>query len=313
MTNSQMQVKEVNFNGDRLVAIQDAKNIIWAGVRAICQNIGFSKNQIDNQIDKINNDIVLSQGAGNFPILTKGGEQVTLCILIDFLPLWLAKISITPTMKKNNPKLVEKLIAYQLKAKAVLAAAFLPQQNEIQTTPQSIRITNPLLEQAMMSLQQSQQNLIDCTMAQGYQLDNHEARLDQHEEYIADLNQFKQEVKAEIKQMELLTKEDQELKGVNLIPKLAVQDVVKLNYQEFASKARSLVIDLSSKRKEVAGHTYKYLYNLIYSNRENWHDMAEAVSKQGLMGFNIENTKLIYEHLPLRKTYVKTLLAALYN
>lgn len=169
MTNSQVQVKEVNFNGDRLIAIQDAKNIIWASVRTICQNVGFSKNQIDNQIDKINNDIVLSQGAGNFPILTKGGEQVTLCILIDFLPLWLAKISITPTMKKNNPKLVEKLIAYQLKAKDVLAAAFLPQ------APTS---GNPLLEQAMMSLQQSQQNLINCTVEQGHQLDNHEEQLE---------------------------------------------------------------------------------------------------------------------------------------
>jgi hypothetical protein len=48
--------------------------------------------------------------------------------MIDFLPLWLAKISITPKMKKNNPELVEKLIQYQLKAKDVLAAAFLPQQ-----------------------------------------------------------------------------------------------------------------------------------------------------------------------------------------
>lgn len=177
MTNAQVQVKEVNFQGDRLVAIQDVKSIIWASVRTICQNIGFSKNQIDNQIDKINNDLVLSKGAGNFPIPTNGGEQVTLCILIDFLPLWLAKISITPKMKKDNPKLVEKLITYQLKAKDVLAAAFLP------TTYTS----NPLLEQAMMSLQQSQQNLIDCTIEQGYQLSNHEERITQTEDDVAEV------------------------------------------------------------------------------------------------------------------------------
>ena len=36
------------------------------------------------------------------------------------------KISITPTMRENNPELVEKLVNYQLKAKDVLAAAFLP-------------------------------------------------------------------------------------------------------------------------------------------------------------------------------------------
>ena len=36
------------------------------------------------------------------------------------------KISITPTMRENNPELVEKLVNYQIKAKDVLAAAFLP-------------------------------------------------------------------------------------------------------------------------------------------------------------------------------------------
>lgn len=45
---------------------------------------------------------------------------------IRFYSLWLAKISITPSMKENNPVLVEKLVEYQLKAKDVLAAAFLP-------------------------------------------------------------------------------------------------------------------------------------------------------------------------------------------
>ena len=46
------------------------------------------------------------------------------------------KISITPTMRENNPELVEKLVNYQLKAKDALAAAFLPsywQQTRQQT------------------------------------------------------------------------------------------------------------------------------------------------------------------------------------
>lgn len=50
-----------------------------------------------------------------------------MCLQLDYVPLWLAKISITPNMKENSPELVEKLIKYQLKAKDALAAAFLPQ------------------------------------------------------------------------------------------------------------------------------------------------------------------------------------------
>jgi len=39
---------------------------------------------------------------------------------------WLAKISITPKMQKENKEVMNKLIEYQLKAKDVLAKAFLP-------------------------------------------------------------------------------------------------------------------------------------------------------------------------------------------
>lgn len=166
MTNT--LTKEVIFNSDKLIAIQNEKGI-YTIIKTVCKNLDLSEGQTNRQMLKIQADLALNQGVSNLVYLTKGGKQTVLCILIDFLPLWLAKISITPTMKKNNPKLVEKLIAYQLKAKDVLAAAFLPQ------APTS---SNPLLEQAMMSLQQSQQNLINCTMEQGYQLAGHEEQLE---------------------------------------------------------------------------------------------------------------------------------------
>jgi phage antirepressor YoqD-like protein len=70
------------------------------------------------------------------PYPTNGGVQEVLGIEIDFLPLWLAKIPITPKMKieSNNLKeqhgteyvtTLDKLVEYQLKAKDVLAKAFL--------------------------------------------------------------------------------------------------------------------------------------------------------------------------------------------
>ncbi len=93
----------------------------------MCDGIGLSRNQRDNQIDKVKTDTVLSKGAGNFLLPTNGGNQNCLCLKLDFVPLWPAKISITPTMEQETPELAATLMEYQLKAKDVLAAAFIPQ------------------------------------------------------------------------------------------------------------------------------------------------------------------------------------------
>lgn len=122
---SGLAVKDVQFNGDTLRAAQDAENIIWVGVAWVCRGIGLSQGQEKRQVTNLKDDIVLSQGVANLQLPTNGGNQEVLCLKLDFLPLWIAKIHITPTMKRENPQLVENLIEYQLKAKDVLAAAFL--------------------------------------------------------------------------------------------------------------------------------------------------------------------------------------------
>ena len=129
-------VKEVDFFGDRLKAARDEQGIVWAGVKQLCDGIGLSDGQVKAERKKIQEDLVLSKGGRNLTLPTKGGNQEVLCLQLDYVPLWLAKISITPTMRENNPELVEKLVKYQLKAKDVLAAAFLPsywQQTRQQT------------------------------------------------------------------------------------------------------------------------------------------------------------------------------------
>ena len=120
-----LAIKDVEFNGATLRAAQDTENIIWVGVAWVCRGIGLSQGQEKRQVANLKNDIVLSQGVANLQLPTNGGNQEVLCLKLDFLPLWLAKISITPTMKRENPQLVENLIEYQLKAKDVLAEAFL--------------------------------------------------------------------------------------------------------------------------------------------------------------------------------------------
>lgn len=124
-------VKDVPFHDAMLRATQDENGQIWVGVRWICEGIGMTPGQMQNERRRIHNDLVLYVAERNFVLPTSSGDQEVMCLKLEFLPLWLAKISITPRMKEEKPELVEKLITYQLKAKDVLAAAFLSQTRSV--------------------------------------------------------------------------------------------------------------------------------------------------------------------------------------
>lgn len=123
---NELEIKRVPFMGAELMAVRDLGGQIWAGVRWVCNGIGLSQGQTNREINKIREDEVLKEGYTKFGIPSNGGQQETLCLKLDFVPLWLAKISITPIMKAEHPELAETLKQYQLHAKDVLAAAFLP-------------------------------------------------------------------------------------------------------------------------------------------------------------------------------------------
>ena len=126
-----LAVKDIEFNGATLRAAQDAAGKIWVGIRWMCQGIGFNDGKVKTERKKIQDDLVLSQGKKFLPLGNDNANSEVLCLDLDYIPLWLAKIAITPTMQKENPDLVQKLITYQLKAKDVLAEAFLPKKEEI--------------------------------------------------------------------------------------------------------------------------------------------------------------------------------------
>ena len=132
---NELEVKKVPFMGTELMAARDNDGQIWAGIRWMCDGIGFSEGQRKRQIANIQEDTVLSKGGSNLILPTKGGTQRTLCLKLDYVPLWLAKIAITPKMERETPELAARLEQYQLKAKDVLAAAFLPQSKQQSTTP----------------------------------------------------------------------------------------------------------------------------------------------------------------------------------
>ena len=126
-----LKVLEVDFNGDTLLAVKLKENgKIYIGVKSVYSGIGLSEGQYQSQTRKIHLDLVLSKGIADLQLPTKGGNQKALCIELDFLPLMLAKISITPDMIENKSEVVDKLIEYQLKAKDILAKAFLHNEKE---------------------------------------------------------------------------------------------------------------------------------------------------------------------------------------
>lgn len=121
----------------------------------------LAKDQTRNERKKIHDDLVLSQGVKFYSLGTGNANKEVLCLQLDYVPLWLAKISITPTMRENNPELVEKLVNYQLKVKDVLAAAFLPsywQQTRQQTKDKRLLETERIKEFVAYAKQQGSQH-----------------------------------------------------------------------------------------------------------------------------------------------------------
>lgn len=145
-------VKSVDLFGDSVMAAKDKEGTIWAGVSYFCKALGMSKNQRDAQVDKVRSDKTLSKGCGKFPAGVFDSSNETYALRLDFVPIWLAKITITDKMQKDHPELADKLLQYQLKAKDVLAAAFLPQYAQHPGDMQYTKADIPVGEVARLSV-----------------------------------------------------------------------------------------------------------------------------------------------------------------
>lgn len=148
-----LEVKRVPFLGTELMAARDEEGQIWAGVSYICNGIGLNKNEKDRQVKNAQADEVLREGCVKFDAGVFDPNNATVALKLDFVPLWLAKISITPTMKEEHPELASTLKEYQLRAKDVLAAAFLP----VSTTPNLDALSPTLRVLINLELNQKEQ------------------------------------------------------------------------------------------------------------------------------------------------------------
>lgn len=135
-----MIIKSVDLMGDTVMAVKDNGGKIYAGVSYLCNALGMSRVQKDTQVDKIREDKTLSKGYRKFPVGVFDQNNEAVGIRLDFIPIWLAKITITKRMEKDHPELADKLLEYQLKAKDILAEAFLPKQEVPNTIPGQIQL-----------------------------------------------------------------------------------------------------------------------------------------------------------------------------
>ena len=135
-----MVVKSVDVLGSQVMAAKDNEGTIWVGVRWMCQGMGMTVGQYKRQITNIQKDLLLKNSGANLNLNKGSGEREVFCLKLDYLPIWLAKINITPTIQRDNPELADKLLKYQLKAKDILAEAFLPKQDVPKTIPEQIQL-----------------------------------------------------------------------------------------------------------------------------------------------------------------------------
>lgn len=153
---SNLIVKSVDVMGDSIMAAKDESGVIWAGVSYFCNALGMTKGQKDRQVTNVRKDKTLSRGCLKFEAGVFDVANETYALRLDFIPMWLAKITITDKMEQDHPELAEKLLNYQLRAKDILAEAFIPKSVGVpQTIPEQIQ----LLAQGHVELQAEVDNI----------------------------------------------------------------------------------------------------------------------------------------------------------
>lgn len=118
------EFKEIPFNGSTLLGIRDENGQIWLSVKKACLDIGLSEGQAQRQLTNLQKDLVFDGAVENLNCKFATQVRKITCIKEKFVTLWLAKISLTPSMQKKNPEAVQKLLTYQLEAADVLHKAF---------------------------------------------------------------------------------------------------------------------------------------------------------------------------------------------
>lgn len=118
------EVKEIPFNGNTLLGVRTPDGKVWLAVRKASIDIGLSDGQADNEVKKVKASILFANEWSELSVKYDGQVRTTLVLSEKFVPMWLAQIRLTPTMKRECPRAVDTLLAYQREAADVLHKAF---------------------------------------------------------------------------------------------------------------------------------------------------------------------------------------------
>lgn len=164
MTNTTaLQVINFNFYGDDLIALKDnATGEIYTAITHVLRGIGFTEKQIEHQQKKILNDEILKHHTLKFWGVNLNMPSINeiWCISQRKLPLALAKINITPKMRKTQPELSERLLKYQDKCADVLASVFIDHKTPDQLSIQ--QCIQPIVDSLNVFINTVNKNSIAC-------------------------------------------------------------------------------------------------------------------------------------------------------
>lgn len=118
------EVKVIPFNEKTLLGVRTEDGKVWLAVRKASIDIGLSDGQADNEVKKVKASLLFENEWTELSVKYDGQVRTTLVLSEKFVPMWLAQIRLTPTMKKKSPKAVDTLLTYQLEAADVLHKAF---------------------------------------------------------------------------------------------------------------------------------------------------------------------------------------------
>lgn len=111
-------IKQVPFENIIMTACKTTTGKVLVGIKSICQGLGID---YSSQLKRIDRDDVLPEGVVKMTIPTQSGDQETNMLDIEYLPFFLTGIKSSMCREEVRTKLIN----FKLKAKDVLAEAFL--------------------------------------------------------------------------------------------------------------------------------------------------------------------------------------------
>ena len=141
-----LEIKEIPFDEDTLLGVKTSDERIWLAIKKACLDIGLNENQATAERKKIESNVLFEGQWKKLKVKFDSQVRETIFLYEKFVPMWLAQINLTPTMKKTNQKAVMKLLKYQLNAADTLHEAFYKTDEQKEQLHTSIGINGEIME-----------------------------------------------------------------------------------------------------------------------------------------------------------------------